>query len=80
LSQVFGAKTQPTEEDMYDFWCSYCIRQGYLNSADLLQYIKERSTYNLRWRYALAQSQVPVHVIYGPSDPVNPRPFIDFYR
>jgi len=80
LSDVFGNDTKPSEEDLDDFWYGYCRKQGYLNSGDILQYINERATHNIRWRAALQNSVIPVHVIYGPADPVNPRPFIDFYK
>lgn len=80
LSDVFGNDTQPTESDLYDFWCGYCRKQGFLNAGHILQYINERALNNIRWRMALEKSPSPVHVIYGPDDPVNPRPFIEFYK
>ena len=80
LADVFGNNTKPSEEDLYDFWCGYCRKEGYMNSGDILEYINERATNNIRWREALQRSPAPVHVIYGPADPVNPRPFIDFYK
>ena len=80
LSDIFGPNTKQTADEMYDFWCGYCYKQGYLNSAAILGYIAERARNNIRWREALQQSLAPVHVIYGPADPVNPPGFIDFYK
>ncbi|XP_067946052.1 mesoderm-specific transcript homolog protein-like isoform X2 [Watersipora subatra] len=80
LSDVFGPNSQPSEEDLYDFWCGACHKEGYKSMAALLGYIGERSLHNTRWRKALQDSIAPIHVIYGPADPVNPSGFIDFYK
>ncbi|XP_068943347.1 mesoderm-specific transcript homolog protein isoform X2 [Petaurus breviceps papuanus] len=47
----------------------------------LLQYINQRKKHRDRWVGALTSTAVPLHFIYGPSDPVNPHPeFMNLYK
>ncbi|XP_027698077.1 mesoderm-specific transcript homolog protein isoform X5 [Vombatus ursinus] len=47
----------------------------------ILQYINQRKKHRDRWVGALTSVAVPLHFIYGPSDPVNPHPeFMNLYR
>ncbi|NWU14061.1 MEST protein, partial [Cephalopterus ornatus] len=53
--------------------------QGFLLSV--LQYINQRKKHRDRWVGALVSTSVPLHLIYGPLDPVNPHPeFLQLYR
>ncbi|NWU87610.1 MEST protein, partial [Onychorhynchus coronatus] len=53
--------------------------QGFLLSV--LQYINQRKKHRDRWVGALVSTSVPVHLIYGPLDPVNPHPeFLQLYK
>ncbi|CAD5115364.1 DgyrCDS4343 [Dimorphilus gyrociliatus] len=80
FSEVFGPKTQPTEEEFQDYWSAIRQQAGEAISYRLLHYISERQENKERWTNALVSSKVPLHVIYGPADPVNPRGFIEFYK
>ncbi|NXE84763.1 MEST protein, partial [Cochlearius cochlearius] len=47
----------------------------------ILQYINQRKKHRDRWVGALMSTSVPLHLIYGPLDPVNPHPeFLQLYR
>ncbi|XP_054255474.1 mesoderm-specific transcript homolog protein isoform X2 [Indicator indicator] len=50
-------------------------------SRGLLQYINQRKKHRERWVGALMSTSVPLHLIYGPLDPVNPHPeFLQLYK
>ncbi|NWY22172.1 MEST protein, partial [Aphelocoma coerulescens] len=50
-------------------------------SFSILQYINQRKKHRERWVGALMSTSVPLHLIYGPLDPVNPHPeFLQFYK
>ncbi|KAK2158658.1 hypothetical protein LSH36_166g05089 [Paralvinella palmiformis] len=80
FGSVFGPDTQPTDEDFDDFWTLIRNSDGNLIIPKLLQYIPERTAQKYRWTGVLQKTKVPVHVIYGPADPVNPPGFVSFYR
>ncbi|XP_061768216.1 mesoderm-specific transcript homolog protein isoform X2 [Nerophis ophidion] len=47
----------------------------------VLQYINQRLKHRDRWVGSLTSTFVPLHMIYGPLDPVNPHPrFIRLYQ
>ncbi|XP_006031898.2 mesoderm-specific transcript homolog protein isoform X2 [Alligator sinensis] len=53
----------------------------FLFSRGILQYINQRKKHRDRWVGALASTTVPLHLIYGPLDPVNPYPeFLQLYK
>lgn len=72
LCECFGSKTQPTEEDLNDHWALIRYNDGHLVQYGLIQYIHERFANRERWVGALQETKLPLHLIYGPSDPVNP--------
>ncbi|XP_077979903.1 mesoderm-specific transcript homolog protein-like [Glandiceps talaboti] len=80
FGEVFGTRTQPTSEEMWDHWAGIRWNDGHQIAHSLLQYIPERHANRDRWVGVLQTTKVPVRVIYGPSDPVNPPVFMDRYR
>ncbi|NWH62373.1 MEST protein, partial [Geococcyx californianus] len=49
--------------------------------SSILQYINQRKKHRDRWVGALMSTSVPLHLIYGPLDPVNPHPeFLQLYK
>ncbi|WAR26861.1 MEST-like protein [Mya arenaria] len=47
----------------------------------LIKYITQRAENKDRWVGALVKTKLPVHMIYGPSDPVNSGyAFVDHYK
>ncbi|NXS72305.1 MEST protein, partial [Pandion haliaetus] len=56
-------------------------RCGPMMAISILQYINQRKKHRDRWVGALMSTSVPLHLIYGPLDPVNPHPeFLQLYK
>ncbi|XP_060558601.1 mesoderm-specific transcript protein-like isoform X2 [Ruditapes philippinarum] len=80
LGSTFGPKTQPSETDMRDFYTVLRYKEGNVVMSRLIHYITQRNENKERWVGALQKTKVPVHMIYGPADPVNPPVFVDHYK
>uniref|UniRef100_A0A8D0G5R3 Mesoderm specific transcript n=1 Tax=Sphenodon punctatus TaxID=8508 RepID=A0A8D0G5R3_SPHPU len=81
LGAVFGPYTQPTEAEYWDMWTAVRTNDGNLVVDSVLQFINQRKKHRDRWVGALAATSVPLHLIYGPLDPVNPYPeFLRLYK
>ncbi|XP_059893918.1 mesoderm-specific transcript homolog protein-like [Gadus macrocephalus] len=74
VGQVFGPYTQPTDEEFWDMWTSLRFNDGNLVMDSVLQFLNQRAKHRDRWVGALTSTLVPLHMIYGPMDPVNPHP------
>ncbi|NXB34416.1 MEST protein, partial [Eulacestoma nigropectus] len=58
---------------------THCTNDEFFIS--ILQYINQRKKHRERWVGALMSTSVPLHLIYGPLDPVNPHPeFLQLYK
>uniref|UniRef100_A0A8D0CNB4 Mesoderm specific transcript n=1 Tax=Sander lucioperca TaxID=283035 RepID=A0A8D0CNB4_SANLU len=80
-SYVFGPYTQPTDAEFWDMWTGLRYNDGNLVMDSILQYINQRLKHRERWVGVLTSTFVPLHMIYGPLDPVNPHPqFIRLYQ
>ncbi|KAK3608332.1 hypothetical protein CHS0354_030786 [Potamilus streckersoni] len=77
---VFGPSTKPTEEELQDFYAAMRYQDGNKVNSKLIDYIAQRAKNKDRWVGALQKAVVPVHMIYGPSDPVNPPQFVAYYK
>ncbi|CAF95989.1 unnamed protein product, partial [Tetraodon nigroviridis] len=81
IGEVFGPYTQPTSADLWDMWSTIRYNDGNLVMDSILQFINQRLKHRERWVGALTSTFVPLHMIYGPLDPVNPHPqFIHLYQ
>ncbi|XP_036433579.1 mesoderm-specific transcript homolog protein isoform X1 [Colossoma macropomum] len=81
IGDVFGPYTQPTEAEYWDMWTGIRFNDGNLVMDSILQYINQRLKHRDRWVGALTSTSTPLHMIYGPLDPVNPHPqFIHLYQ
>ncbi|XP_073437079.1 mesoderm-specific transcript homolog protein [Dendrobates tinctorius] len=81
IGEVFGPYTKPSESEYWDMWTSLRTNDGNLVVDSILQYINQRKKHRERWVGALINTSVPLHLIYGPLDPVNPHPeFLDKYK
>ncbi|XP_071082080.1 mesoderm-specific transcript protein-like [Haliotis cracherodii] len=80
FGDIFG--TKPTSEDFEDFYAALRYRDGNTVMPGILHYIKERSDNEDRWVYgSLKAAPIPVLMVYGPADPINPSPvFPDHFR
>ncbi|XP_064277701.1 mesoderm-specific transcript homolog protein isoform X2 [Passer domesticus] len=81
LRAVFGPYTQPSQAEFWDMWTAVRNNDGNLVMDSILQYINQRKKHRERWVGALMSTSVPLHLIYGPLDPVNPHPeFLQLYK
>ncbi|XP_077355525.1 mesoderm-specific transcript homolog protein [Festucalex cinctus] len=81
IGEVFGPYTQPTDAEFWDMWTGLRYNDGNLVLDSVLQYINQRLKHRERWVGALTSTMVPLHLIYGPLDPVNPHPhFVRLYQ
>lgn len=80
LGKTFGEHTWPTDDEMRDFYALVRHKDGNTNNGRIIQYIAQRNDNKNRWVGALQTTTIPVHMIYGPSDPVNPPVFINHYK
>lgn len=80
FSRVFGPEAQPTEEDLRDFFVASRYKSGNIVSPKIMQFINQRGENKERWVGALQKTDVPVHMIYGSADPINPPIFVDHYK
>lgn len=79
FGEIFGDK-KPADEEYEDFYAGLRHKDGHHVTPNLLQYIPERSQFKDRWVGALTSTKVPVLMIYGPADPVNPPVFVAHFR
>lgn len=72
FARVFGAHTQPSADELQDYWALVAAGEGGAGIAHLLiRYIGERRRQRARWVGALSQAPCPVRLICGASDPVS---------
>lgn len=80
FSAVFGANTQPSAEDLSDFWHLIELNRGEKLAHRLLQYIPERRKHRDRWLGAMQNTRVPLRLINGLEDPVSGKHLVKRYR
>ena len=68
---IFGAETQPDDEELSRCWALINHNEGRLNMGRLLHYIDERKRHRARWVGALTDAPMPVQFIVGIDDPVS---------
>ena len=71
FSAVFGPQTQPSAEELKDFWTLVSQEDGQRIFHNLLRYIPERRANRERWVGALQKTKLPLRFINGPADPVS---------
>ncbi|XP_003727645.3 mesoderm-specific transcript protein [Strongylocentrotus purpuratus] len=81
LGEVFGKPSQSTAEELFNQWTLSRHNNGHLVTHLLINYLRERYINRDRWVHALSETSIPLHLIYGPADPVNPKdPFLSTYK
>ncbi|XP_030815861.1 mesoderm-specific transcript homolog protein [Camarhynchus parvulus] len=81
LGADFGPYTQPSQAELWDTWTAVRNDDGNLVRDSILQYINQRKKHRERCLGALISPSLPLHLIYGPLDPVNPQPeFLQLYK
>ncbi|XP_071816151.1 mesoderm-specific transcript homolog protein-like [Apostichopus japonicus] len=72
LGETFGPQTQPSAEEFEDYWALLRYNDGNLVQHGIIQYLPQRFANRQRWVPALYNTKLPLHLVFGPSDPVNP--------
>ena len=77
---IFGADTQPDDDELSRCWALINHNGGRLNMGRLLHYIDERKRHRQRWIGALVEAPMPVQFIVGLDDPVSGAHMAERYR
>lgn len=80
FAAVFGANTQPSVEELSDFWHLVALDKGQKLAHRLLQYIPERRKHRERWLQAMQTTAIPLRLINGLDDPVSGEHLLERYR
>lgn len=80
FAAVFGPRTQPTAQELADFWRLMAHDEGQRLAHKLIRYIPERRANRERWVGVLLKTKVPLRVINGPEDPVSGAHMVARYR
>ena len=80
FSAIFGAQTQPSEQELAEFWDLIRFNDGVRIFPQLIHYMTERRAHRERWVGALQNAVIPLRVIDGPDDPVSGRHMVERYR
>ena len=79
FKKIFGKDTQPSEQEIDDFWEAIDYNSGKKVIPKIIQYLKERETYKIRWREAIQYTNMPKLLINGGADPISGRHMAEFY-
>ncbi|MDB5986913.1 MAG: alpha/beta hydrolase [Nevskia sp.] len=80
FTAVFGPQTQPSAQELQQFWQLLEYNGGSRLMHRLIHYIPERRANRPRWVGALQTTQVPLCTINGPLDPVSGAHMVERYR
>lgn len=80
FSEIFGRKTQPTPNELRDFWRLIRHEDGHRILHKLIRYLPERRAHRERWVGVLQKTTVPLRLINGPDDPVSGAHMVARYR
>jgi pimeloyl-ACP methyl ester carboxylesterase len=80
FAAIFGANTQPSPEELGQFWDLIRHEGGNRIMHKLIRYMPERLAHRERWVGALQKTTVPLRVIDGPDDPVSGAHMVARYR
>lgn len=80
FSAVFGAQTQPGEEELSAFWQLIRRQNGHHLFHRLIRYMEDRRRRREDWLGALRNSTVPIRLVNGPDDPVSGAHMVARYR
>ncbi len=78
--RVFGPDTQPTDDDLAQYWSLISHQQGQRLAHRLIRYMGERRRFRDRWVGALQRTQVPLLLVDGALDPVSGAHMAERYR
>lgn len=77
---IFGPDTQPSEQEIDEFYQLIEHQNGKYLFHRLIRYMKEREIHEERWGSATCLGQLPQRLINGGHDPVSGRHLAEFYE
>ena len=80
FQRIFGQSTQPTEQEIDEFYQLIERANGKYIFHKLIRYMAERRTHQVRWLQALQQDSVPMRLINGVVDPISGQQMADHYQ
>ncbi len=78
--KIFGKNTQPSEQEIDDFWEVVDHNAGKNVLPNLIKYLTERDVYKIRWREAIQYTKMPKRLIDGGYDPISGKHMAEFYK
>ncbi|NQD96071.1 alpha/beta hydrolase [Pseudomonas sp. CrR25] len=80
FAKIFGPQTQPTAQELDDFWSLIAHNDGPRVMHRLIRYMPERRAQRERWLAAMQRGGVPLRVIDGAHDPISGAHMVARYR
>ncbi|WP_095011312.1 alpha/beta fold hydrolase [Tsuneonella mangrovi] len=80
FSEMFGPNTQPSAQELDEFWALISHNRGNRIMHKLLHYIADRREHAERWFDALRSAQGDIGLINGALDPVSGRHAYEAWR
>ncbi|GMN03583.1 alpha/beta fold hydrolase [Erythrobacter sp. MTPC3] len=80
FSEVFAPDTQPSQQELDEFWEFISYNGGNRITHKLLHYIADRVEHKNRWEAALIRAQDKIGLINGALDPVSGKHAYDKWR
>lgn len=80
FSAVFGPDTQPSEDELQQFWRLLNHPAEARLTHRLIRYMTDRREHRERWVDALKRCPVPIRLINGSADPVSGAHLVARYR
>ncbi|MEM7572629.1 MAG: alpha/beta hydrolase [Bacteroidota bacterium] len=77
---IFGPNTQPTAQEIEEFWALNTHNDGIGIVHKLIRYMHERVRFEKRWLGALQDTAVPLQLINGGFDPISGRHMAEKYQ
>ena len=80
FKNIFGPNTQPTEEELDEFWELIMHNNGKAITHLLIRYMAERVEHRERWVGGMQETDVPLRLINGTFDPISGGHMADRYE
>ena len=80
FNDIFGKNTQPTQEEIDEFWHLIEVKNGKYRIPQLIQYMRQRRTHRDRWVGALEKCPLPLIHINGADDPISGRHSGEYFQ
>lgn len=80
FKRIFGPNTQPSENELDDFWALINTNGGKYVFHLLIRYMQERKEKRARWVGAIQEANIPIRLIDGTYDPISGQHMADRYK